>query len=206
VDVAPYGLVPEQTVLDGLSAGCDLVAFSGDKLLGGPQAGILAGRADLIGRLKRHPLARAVRADKMALAALSATLGPYLTGRIEEIPVWSMIARSEETLAADAGSWAGRLAKAGIPSSVEPSESYVGGGSLPGTSLPTSVLALSPGRAAAEQLAARLRAESVPIIGRIHDDRLLLDPRTVLPGQADLLLQSVTRQWQATMAGYPDER
>ena len=200
VDVAPFGLEPEATVLDGLRAGCDLVAFSGDKLLGGPQAGILAGRDALIGRLKRHPLARAVRADKMALAALSATLGPYLTGRIDEILVWSMIARSSEAIAAEAHSWAARLARAGVPAAVESSESYVGGGSLPGTSLPTSVVALTPGRSAVDELAARLRAEPVPIIGRIHSESLLLDPRTVLPGQTDPLLRSVIRLWAADNA------
>ena len=190
-DVSPYGLEPETTVLDGLRAGCDVVAFSGDKLLGGPQAGILAGRVDLIEIAKRHPLARAVRADKMALAALAATLGHYLTGHETVIPIWRMIARPLDEIAAEAEAWAGRLRAAGIAATTAAETSYVGGGSLPGESLPTIVVAIDPGEISADNLAARLRAEPLPVIARIRDGRLLLDPRTVLPGQAESLLQAV---------------
>lgn len=182
-DVGPFGLTPETTVLDGLRAGCDVVAFSGDKLLGGPQAGILVGRGALIDLLKRHPLARAVRADKMALAALAATLMQYLTGRADDIPIWRMIARPLDDIAATAEAWAARLRDAGIAATTAPSESWVGGGSLPGESLPTRVVVVDPGPAGADALAARLRAAPTPVIGRIHDGRLLLDPRTVLPGE-----------------------
>ena len=192
-DTTAWGLEPEPTVLDGLRAGCDVVAFSGDKLLGGPQAGILVGRADLIGRAKSHPLARAVRADKLALAALSATLRPYLTGHADAIPVWRMIARPLDDIAAEAEAWAERLRAAGIDATTAPDVSFVGGGSLPGESLPTRVVVIDPGRASAADLAARLRAAPTPVIGRIHDGRLRLDPRTVLPGQADGLLQTVER-------------
>jgi L-seryl-tRNA(Ser) seleniumtransferase len=192
-DVAAYGLAPEPTVLDGLRAGCDLVAFSGDKLLGGPQAGILCGRANLIDRLKRHPLARAVRADKLALAALAATLGHYLTGRPEEIPVWRMIARPLEEIAAEAEAWAEKLREKGLPAVTAPGESFVGGGSLPGESLLTRLVVLSPEGFSAGELAARLRAEPTPVIARVRNDRLLLDPRTVLPGQADELVRAVAR-------------
>src|SRR5690606_6240350 len=176
---------------EGLAAGADAVAFSGDKLLGGPQAGILVGRAELIDRAREHPLARAVRADKLALAALTATLEQYLTGREASIPVWRMIARPLDEIAAEAEAWAERLRGAGIDATTASGESFVGGGSLPGESLPTRVVAIRA--AGAEGLAARLRAEPVPVIGRIHDGRLLLDPRTVLPGQGEALLATVAR-------------
>jgi len=191
LDVAPYGLEPEPTVLDGLRAGADVVAFSGDKLLGGPQAGILAGRAELIARLARHPLARAVRADKMGLAALAATLGHYLAGQPERVPVWRMIARPLDEIAAEAEVWAARLAAAGVTAAVVAGESRVGGGSLPGAMLPTRLVAVAPDGQSADELAARLRAAAVPVIGRIVADRLMLDPRTVLPGQADALLNTL---------------
>ena len=193
IDTAAWGLAPEPTVIDGLRAGCDVVAFSGDKLLGGPQAGILAGRADLIARAKRHPLARAVRADKLALAALSATLTHYLTGHTDAIPVWRMIARPLDEIAAEAESWAAQLRGRGIMATTAADESFVGGGSLPGESLPTRVVVVDPGAMSAGELAARLRAAPTPVIGRIHDGRLRLDPRTVLPGQAEGLLRTVER-------------
>ena len=192
LDVAPYGLDPEPTVLDGLRAGCDVVAFSGDKLLGGPQAGIVIGRAGLIDHLKRHPLARAVRADKMALAALAATLGHYLAGRPQDVPVWRMIGRPVDEIAAEAAAWAEQLRGAGIAAAVIPGESRVGGGSLPGTSLPTRLVAITSDELRADDLAARLRGAAVPVVARIQDDRLLLDPRTVLPSQAGALLRTVS--------------
>jgi len=195
-DTAAYGLGPDPSVLDGLRAGADVVAFSGDKLLGGPQAGLLVGRAELVRRMQRHPLARAVRADKMALAALAATLGHYLVDQPQRVPVWQMIARPLDDIAAEAERWAARLAAQGVPAEVVAGESLVGGGSLPGETLPTRLVALSPG--GAESLAARLRAAAVPVIGRIQDDRLLLDPRTVLPGQAEQLLATVARAAAAT--------
>ena len=193
-DVAAYGLEPEPTVLDALRAGSDVVAFSGDKLLGGPQAGILVGRADLIDRARRHPLARAVRADKLALAALSATLMHYLTGHDDAIPVWRMIARPLDEIAAEAEAWAEQLRARGVGATTAESESFVGGGSLPGESLPTRVVVIDPGESGADDLATRLRAEPLPVIGRIRDGRLLLDPRTVLPGQAEALLRTVSKQ------------
>jgi L-seryl-tRNA(Ser) seleniumtransferase len=190
-DTAAYGLAPEPTVIDGLRDGCDVVAFSGDKLLGGPQAGILVGRADLIERAERHPLARAVRADKLALAALAATLRHYLIGRIEAIPVWWMIARPLDEIAAAAEAWAARLRAASVAAETAPDESFVGGGSLPGASLPTRVVVIDPEGTGVSDLAARLRAQPTPVIARVHDGHLLLDPRTVLSGQEETLLRSV---------------
>ncbi len=189
-DVTRFGLAPEPTVQDGLAAGADVVTFSGDKLLGGPQAGVLVGRARLIDHIRRHPLARAVRADKLALAALTATLAHYLTGReTEEIPVWRMIARPLDEIAAEAEAWAAQLRGAGVDATTAPDASFVGGGSLPGESLPTRVVAI--GTDDAGGLAARLRSQPLPVIARIHDGRVLLDPRTVLPVQVEPLLESV---------------
>jgi L-seryl-tRNA(Ser) seleniumtransferase len=183
-------LEPEPTVLDGLAAGADLVAFSGDKLLGGPQAGILVGRQELVGRLKRHPLARAVRADKLCLAGLAATLTHYLTeNTLTEVPVWRMIARSLEAIASEADTWAARLQELGIKAEVVDGRSTVGGGSLPGTSLPSRLVAIT--HSDPDQLAARLRQEKIPVIGRIQDGRFLIDPRTILKDQVEILLQSL---------------
>lgn len=190
LDSSPYGLEPEPTVLDGLAAGADVVAFSGDKLLGGPQAGLLVGRQALITRLKRHPLARAVRADKLCLAGLSATLTHYLTeNALTEIPIWRMIARPLAEIGAEADTWAARLQEMGIRAEVIDGRSTVGGGSLPGTSLPSRVVAIQQNDL--EQLATRLRQARIPVIGRIQDGRFLIDPRTILPEQVEFLLQSL---------------
>lgn len=190
LDSAPFGLEPEPTVLDGLAAGADLVAFSGDKLLGGPQAGILSGKKALIAQLKQHPLARAVRADKLCLAGLSATLTHYLTeNALTEIPVWRMIARPLAEIDPEAKTWAARLQAQGVEAKVVNGRSTVGGGSLPGTSLPSRLLAIQQPNL--DALATRLRQEKVPVIGRIQDGRFLIDPRTILPEQVEMLLQSL---------------
>jgi L-seryl-tRNA(Ser) seleniumtransferase len=192
LDVSQFGLEPEPTVPEGLAAGCDVVAFSGDKLLGGPQAGILCGRADLIGRLQRQPLARAVRADKLCLAGLAATLVSYLREQsLQEIPVWQMVARPLAALAATADTWAARWQEQGIKATVIDGESTVGGGSLPGTTLPTRLVAIE--QADVEGLAAALRQQRPAVIGRIQDGRYLLDPRTVLPHQVEPLIQAVLK-------------
>lgn len=188
LDTRLFGLAHEPTVLEGLAAGCDVVTFSGDKLLGGPQAGILCGRADLIDRIKRHPLARAVRADKLCLSGLAATLGHYLAEEaITKIPVWQMIAQPLTAVAAAADAWAARLQEQGIPATTVDGHTTVGGGSLPGTSIPTRLVAIS--QPDVEELAMQLRQQPTPVIGRIQDGRFLLDPRTVLAHQTDSLLQ-----------------
>ncbi len=190
LDVSLYGLEAEPTVPDGLSAGADIIAFSGDKLLGGPQAGLLCGRADLISQLKQHPLARAIRADKLCLAALSATLMHYLKADAQqEVPVWQMIARSLESIAAEAKQLVTKLHEQGIEAELIDGRSRVGGGSLPGTSLPTKLVAITNDDP--ESLAFRLRTADMPVIGRIQDGRVLLDPRTVLPDQGAVLLRTL---------------
>ena len=179
-----YGLLHEPTVQESIAAGADLVMFSGDKLLGGPQAGIMVGRADIIARLKKHPLARAMRADKLCYAALSATLDHYRRNETtEKIPVWQMISASIDSLEKRAVAWRDAIGSGDIIQG----ESAVGGGSLPGTRLPTVLLALDP--PSAETLAANLRMADMPLISRIMDNRLLFDPRTVLPEQDDLFIR-----------------
>jgi L-seryl-tRNA(Ser) seleniumtransferase len=188
LDTARYGLGHEPMVQESLAAGSDLVCFSGDKLLGGPQAGILVGKASLVARLRKHPLARALRADKLCLAALNATLLHYLKDEAErEIPIWHMIALKPEQVKARAESWVMALGSG----EVVPGESTVGGGSLPGETLPTWLLALdvpSPNR-----FLARLRRCNPPIVARTQDDRVVLDPRTVLEGQEGSLLLEIKR-------------
>jgi L-seryl-tRNA(Ser) seleniumtransferase len=180
LDTRAYGLLEEPTPRQSIAAGADLVMFSGDKLLGGPQAGIIAGRRDLIARLRRHPLARALRMDKSSIAALNATLLHYVKGEAErEVPVWRMIAMPVRQIGARARRWARSI---GDGASVIDGRSMVGGGSLPEESLPTKLVAVpAAGGAALEALARRLRLGDPPIIGRIEGGRLLLDPRTVDP-------------------------
>ncbi|GAB4149151.1 MAG: L-seryl-tRNA(Sec) selenium transferase [Candidatus Promineifilaceae bacterium] len=186
LDTTACGLDPEPLVTDSLAAGVDLVAFSGDKLLGGPQAGILCGRADLVAKCRQHPLARAVRPDKLCLAALSATLTAYLTDRAtRDIPVWRMISRPLAALAAQVEAWITALADVDARVESAPGFSTVGGGSLPGAQLPTQLLSI--GDLSPHCLSMRLRRYDPPVIARIADDRLLLDPRTLLPGQEALL-------------------
>ncbi|MBX3085980.1 MAG: L-seryl-tRNA(Sec) selenium transferase [Anaerolineae bacterium] len=187
IDTAVYGMDHEPTVQEALQAGADLVAFSGDKLLGGPQAGIIAGKAALVDKLKKNPLARAVRIDKLCLAALVATLTHYKAGNaLTQIPVLRMIAMTAEQCRARAEAWAADLGSEPIMSEVIAAESTVGGGSLPGATLPSYVLAIHA--ANADEFAARLRRQPTPIIARIADGRVLLDPRTVSPQQdADVI-------------------
>ncbi len=193
----PYGLAPEPTVQESVAAGADLVAFSGDKLLGGPQAGLLVGRRDLIERLRRHPLARALRIDKTTIAGLEATLRSYLRGRaLDEIPVWRMIAAAPADLSARAESLANHLRSAGLPAEPAACRSAVGGGSLPGESQPSAGVALEPGPAGADALAARLRCGAPAIVARIVEGKVLCDLRTVLPEEDQALGEGLIRAWQ----------
>ncbi len=176
LDTSAFGLEHEPMPQESIRAGADLVCFSGDKLLGGPQAGIILGRADLVAKIKRHPLARALRADKLCLAALDATLQHYMKGdAVEKIPVWQMISANPQALRKRAEHW---QAESGVGEVVE-AQSTVGGGSLPGETLPTVALAINGKRL--EQLLAALRKSDPALIARIQDDRIMLDPRTVLP-------------------------
>ena len=196
-----HGLAHEPTPQESIAAGVGLVFFSGDKLLGGPQAGIVAGSRELVGRLERHPLARAVRIDKVSLAGLTATLLHYLRQEAEsEVPIWRMIGSSEEAVKERALRWKASLegdAREGDPregdAQVVAGRSAVGGGSLPGETLPSWLLSLPCFEASggAEGVMERLRQGDPPVVARIEEDRVLLDPRTVLPEEDEALLLGV---------------
>ncbi len=186
LDTARYGMGHEPTVGELLASGADLVCFSGDKLLGGPQAGIIIGKTELVAKLKKHPLARALRADKLCLAGLSATLAHYLKDEAKsQVPIWRMISASPENLQQRAQAWMALLGQG----EVIPTLSTVGGGSLPDESLPTFALALN--QRSPNRFLERLRRFTPPIIARLENDRILFDPRTVLPEEDTLLLTSL---------------
>jgi L-seryl-tRNA(Ser) seleniumtransferase len=187
LDTAAYGLAHEPTPSERLTAGADLVTFSGDKLVGGPQAGLVVGRAELIARLRKDPLARAMRPDKTILAGIAATLALYRAGvATREIPVWRQIAASLVDLRARATVLVQRVpAGAGVADA----DATVGGGSLPGEVLPSVALALE--HPSPDRLLARLRVGTPAVIGRIEDDRVVLDLRTVDPTQDEALAAAV---------------
>lgn len=190
-----YGLAHEPTPQESIAAGADVVCFSGDKLLGGPQAGIIVGKQETLARIAKHPLMRAVRIDKMTLAALEATLRHYQRHEAQShIPIWRMIAAPTEKLARRASSWATQLHN--ISARLQRGESTVGGGSLPGETLPTMLLALDAASIPMplEALSQRLRLRPTPIITRILRDTLLLDPRTVLEEQDEELIEALTEE------------
>jgi L-seryl-tRNA(Ser) seleniumtransferase len=191
LETAPFGLGHEPTVKERVVKGPDLVAFSGDKLLGGPQAGILVGRREAVELVKRHPLIRALRVGKATLAALAATLAHYERGEARrELPVWRAIGRTPEEILARAELWRTALGETS-KAVVRPGRSAVGGGSLPEVTLATHLVAL-PSRDA-DGLAARLRSGSPAVIGRIEEGALVLDPRTVDPVDDEALLSAVRR-------------
>ncbi len=193
IDTSRYGLAREETVREAVAAGADVVTFSGDKLLGGPQAGLAVGRASAIAALRAHPLMRAVRPDKITLAALVATLELYRDGRAEsDIPVWRMIAATQSTLTKRARALAAALARQGAEAEVIETESTIGGGSLPEETQPSRAVALGARHGHANELAARLRATTPPVIARVIEDRVALDLRSVQAEDDELLARTVT--------------
>jgi len=188
LDTAAYGLSHEPMPAERLAAGSDVVTFSGDKLVGGPQAGLVVGRADLIGRMRRDPLARAMRPDKLTMAGVALTLGLYRSGRAAfDIPVWRMISLPVDELRARATAITDAL---GSRATSVDLRSTVGGGSLPGETLPSVGMALSGGPAST--LLAALRHGNPPVIGRIEDRRVVLDLRTVDPASDQAFVRTVT--------------
>lgn len=187
IDTRKYGLTQEPKVQDSVTDGAALTLFSGDKLLGGPQAGMIAGEKRWVDLVSKHPLARAVRIDKMTLSAIAATLVSYLKDAYEdEIPIWRMISASEVEIESRAKRW-GALSGIGT---AESARSAIGGGSLPGQTLPTTVLSIEP-EGSAEKFAASLRNSRVAVVARIENDRILLDPRTVLADQDDAVVEAI---------------
>jgi L-seryl-tRNA(Ser) seleniumtransferase len=196
IDLSSAGIA-EPTVRRSVDAGVSVVMFSGDKLLGGPQAGIMAGKKDLIGRARRHPLFRALRVDKLTTAALAATLGAYLRGAIEEIPALRMIRMSVQEIKRRAENFlrelTAELPLGEVELEIAEGSSLLGGGSTPTQSLPTKLIRVASARYSAAQLERRLRQApaGVSVIARVEDDRLILDLRTVFPEQEPLLLKAL---------------
>ncbi len=191
LDTTEFGLALEPMVPQSVALGAGLTFFSGDKLVGGPQAGIIVGKKQFMDKLRKHPLARAVRIDKVRLAGLVATLIHYLKGEATtKIPVWQMISAPVAEIDQRARQWAQTL---GDLAQVVEGETMIGGGSLPGGTLPTSLVVISnnEGRNMAQILSRKLRSQKVPVIGRISEDRLLLDPRSVLPEEDEMVLKTL---------------
>ena len=195
VDPERLGLPPEPRPTDSLAAGADIVAFSGDKLLGGPQAGILLGKAEWVDRMRKDPWCRAVRVDKTALAGLEATLQLYRDPEIalREIPVLAMLSASPEVLRERADTLAANLAAAGITCEAVEMSSVVGGGTFPGVELESRGVRVGSLKGGPDPLAARLRSASVPLVGRVEDGSFLVDLRTVLPWQDSVVLDLLSR-------------
>ena len=190
LDTRPYGLAPEPMVQESVAVGADVTLFSGDKLLGGPQAGIAVGSADAIAAMQRHPLARAMRLDKAAIAGLAATLDHYARGEaIEAVPVWRMIAAPIDRVRRRARRWARACGSLG---DVVSGRSMVGGGSLPGEGVETALCAIADPPGGADAFTTALRAADPPIVARIERARVLLDPRTVEPSD-DRLVEEALR-------------
>lgn len=187
LDTSQFGLAHEPTVQEALAAGFDLVCFSGDKLLGGPQSGIVLGRADLVTKLKKHQLMRPLRADKLCLLALEATLKQYLYGRaLTEVPVWQMLSRSEASVRQQAQYLQAQIGAGELLTGF----STVGGGSLPEETLPTTLLSFS---SAPQKMLRLLRQGDPAVIARIENDRLLIDPRTIQPDEEEALLLALQK-------------
>lgn len=182
IDLTKYGLGDEPIISDSIAEGADVVSFSGDKLLGGPQAGLIVGRKEIIERLRRSPLYRALRADKLCLAALEATLDAHRRNALDEIPLFQMLGLSADAIGTRARNLAQQLAEtapSGLQATIVSGNSAIGGGSGPNVHPPTALLALSHERLTANEIEGKLRAASTPLIARIADHQVLLDLRTV---------------------------
>jgi L-seryl-tRNA(Ser) seleniumtransferase len=196
VDLAPIGIT-EPTARESVEAGFSLVLFSGDKMLGGPQAGIIAGKKELVQKVRRHPLFRALRVDKLTIAAIEATLRAYLRGGWNELPALRMMQMSIEEISARTEAFyktlSAKIGGADVEMEIADGRSLVGGGSTPAQSLPTKVLRIATARHSATDLEVRLRSGSTPVVARIEDDRLLIDLRTVFPEQEVALAEALAQ-------------
>jgi len=193
LDTTRFGLAPEPMVQHSVALGVGLTCFSGDKLVGGPQAGIIVGKRQFVDKLRKHPLARALRIDKIRLTGLAATMVHYLKDEATvKVPIWRMISAPLEEIDRRARQWAQAL---GDWAGVIEGETMIGGGSLPGGTLPTKLVSVGgkKGRNTAQRLGQKLRAQEIPVIGRVSGDVLLLDPRSVLPEEDDILIEALQR-------------
>ncbi|MBI5641274.1 MAG: L-seryl-tRNA(Sec) selenium transferase [Nitrospirae bacterium] len=201
LDLKPYGIYSEPSVKEIVKAGVDVVSFSGDKLLGGPQGGIIAGRKEYLDKIRRNPLARAVRADKLAIAAFEATFMAYIDeeNAIEEIPTLHMLVESPATIRSRANKIASALRRVvkDVQIEVIPDSSKAGGGSLPEVEFPTFAVSIRPVRISVNELETRLRKGITPVIARIKDDSLLLDARTIQKKELGCLVTAVVTSLSA---------
>jgi L-seryl-tRNA(Ser) seleniumtransferase len=198
VDLSTVGLPHEPTVQEAVAAGADLVLFSGDKLLGGPQAGLLVGRRDAVERCRRHPLARAARLDKLGIAALAATLRPYLdpAAAWREIPILALLNTAPAARRRRAARLSRALARAvgaAARCTVIATTGEMGGGTLPEVPIPSAGVAVRPASGDPESLARQLRGGATPVVGLVRDQALVLDVLALLPGDDRLLLRQVSR-------------
>jgi L-seryl-tRNA(Ser) seleniumtransferase len=192
-DLRSIGLRDEPGVLDSLHAGVDVVTYSGDKLLGGPQAGILSGSPELISKMRANSLFRALRADKLTYAALEATLLAYVKHDYDSIPALRMMRLSKAEIAARAETLANRIRSPKITVDLIDGGSVIGGGAAPSAVLPTCLLAITSADFSAGELSERLRKSEPPIISRVAEDQVLLDLRTVFPGQDNSIVDAIAR-------------
>ena len=178
----------EPPIAEALTQGVDIITFSGDKLLGGPQAGIIAGRSDLLRLIAKHPLVRALRVDKMTLAGLEATLRAHLEGKVEDLPLWSLALTNADELRSRAERVAEQVASDVLKTEAIPTASVAGGGSLPGEELGSWGIALTHAEKSVDEMRNQLRTSTPPVIARIEDERLLLDLRSVFPEEVETLI------------------
>jgi L-seryl-tRNA(Ser) seleniumtransferase len=193
VDLESFGVRDEPNVFDSLRSGVDVVTYSGDKLLGGPQAGMISGRADLVARMRSNSLFRALRVDKLTYASLEATLVAYVKRDHDAIPVLKMMRLTKEEIGRRAEILADQIRSKNLMAEVILGESVIGGGAAPSSVLPTRVLALTCQGLSADELAARLRASDPPIVARVEEGRVLLDLRTVFAEQDELIAKALHR-------------
>jgi L-seryl-tRNA(Ser) seleniumtransferase len=187
VELQAFGIGGEPSVIDSLRAGLDVVSYSGDKLLGGPQAGLLSGRRELIARMRANSLFRALRVDKLTYAALDATLLAYVKRDHDAIPTLRMMRLTQQEIGKRAEALAAKVASPKLQAEIVDGESVIGGGAAPSAALPTRLIALSCAGLSADELSARLRAADTPVVARVEEGRVLLDLRTVFPEQEELV-------------------
>jgi L-seryl-tRNA(Ser) seleniumtransferase len=194
-DLRTVGIADEPGVLDSLRVGVDVVAYSGDKLLGGPQAGMLSGRQDLVARMRSNPLFRALRVDKLTYTALEATLLAYVRRDYEAIPALRMMQLSSAEIGARAeaivSAWTSQIKSSEVRAEVIDGDSLIGGGAAPSATLPTRLIALSSASLTADELSIRLRSCDPSIVARVEDGHVLIDLRTVFPDQDSVVVQAL---------------
>lgn len=191
IDLHSVGITGEPSVLESLQAGVDVVTYSGDKLLGGPQAGVISGRSDLVARMRSNSLFRALRVDKLTYAALEATLMAYIKGDHDAIPAVRMMRLSKGEIGKRAEQIAEKLSGSTLSIEIIDGDSVIGGGAAPSATLPTRMLSLATDQLSADELSARLRSSDPPIVARVEEGRVLLDLRTVFPEQDEFIVRAL---------------